>query len=175
MKYLIVGLGNPGAKYENTRHNIGFKVLDTLNELSNTSFKEEKHAYYSSVKHKARTYHLIKPTTFMNLSGKAVNYWMQSLKISAENILVVTDDIALPFGIELGDSANLPMPQGIPKYDASDKPCFIGHYWLSGDPEPLAANIACLDYSVAKNGKLVAYRWSGESRLTRSNFAFRTE
>lgn len=84
-------------------------------------------------------------------------------------------DIALPFGIELGDSANLPMPQGIPKYDASDKPCFIGHYWLSGDPEPLAANIACLDYSVAKNGKLVAYRWSGESRLTRSNFAFRTE
>ena len=98
MKYLIVGLGNPGAKYENTRHNIGFKVLDTLNELSNTSFKEEKHAYYSSVKHKARTFHLIKPTTFMNLSGKAVNYWMQSLKISAENILVVTDDIALPFG-----------------------------------------------------------------------------
>tara|TARA_B100000900_G_C20310954_1_gene606130 strand:- start:124 stop:687 length:564 start_codon:yes stop_codon:yes gene_type:complete len=98
MKYLIVGLGNPGTKYENTRHNIGFKVLDTLNELSNTSFKEEKYAYYSTVKHKARTFHLIKPTTFMNLSGKAVNYWMQYLKISTENILVVTDDIALPFG-----------------------------------------------------------------------------
>jgi len=81
-------------------------------------------------------------------------------------------DIALPFGIELGDAANLPVPQGIPKYDASDKPCFIGHYWLSGDPEPLAANVACLDYSVAKNGKLVAYRWSGEAVLEKDNFVF---
>ena len=99
MKYLIVGLGNPGAKYENTRHNIGFKVLDTLVESSNTSFKEEKHAHYTLIKHKARTFHLIKPTTFMNLSGKAVNYWMQTLKIDVNNLLVVTDDIALPFGV----------------------------------------------------------------------------
>ena len=99
MKYLIVGLGNPGVKYENTRHNIGFKVLDALAESSNTSFKEEKHAYYTSIKHKSRTYHLIKPTTFMNLSGKALNYWMQHLKVKVENILVVTDDIALPFGV----------------------------------------------------------------------------
>lgn len=98
MKYLIVGLGNPGSKYENTRHNIGFKVLDALAESSSTSFKEEKLAYYTTVKHKARTFHLIKPTTFMNLSGKAVNYWMQALKINADNILIVTDDIALPFG-----------------------------------------------------------------------------
>ena len=98
MKYLIVGLGNPGVKYENTRHNIGFKVLDTLAELSNTSFKEEKHAHYASLKHKARTFHLIKPTTFMNLSGKALNYWLQHLKIDLQNVLVVTDDIALPFG-----------------------------------------------------------------------------
>ena len=98
MKYLIVGLGNPGAKYENTRHNIGFKVLDALVEPSNTSFKEEKHAHYAAIKHKARTFHLIKPTTFMNLSGKALNYWMQALKIKTENILIVTDDIALPFG-----------------------------------------------------------------------------
>ena len=99
MKYLIVGLGNFGVKYENTRHNIGFKVLDALVESSNTSFKEEKHAYYTSIKHKSRTYHLIKPTTFMNLSGKALNYWMQYLKIKVDNILVVTDDIALPFGV----------------------------------------------------------------------------
>ena len=99
MKYLIVGLGNPGVKYENTRHNIGFKVLDALAESSNTSFKEEKHAYYTSIKHKSRTYHLIKPTTFMNLSGKALNYWMQHLKVKVDNILVVTDDIALPFGV----------------------------------------------------------------------------
>jgi hypothetical protein len=83
-------------------------------------------------------------------------------------------DIALPFGIEIGDAANLPVPQGIPKYDASDKPCFIGHYWLSGDPEPLAPNVACLDYSVAKNGKLVAYRWSGEAVLEKDNFVFAT-
>ncbi len=99
MKYLIVGLGNPGVKYENTRHNIGFKVLDALAESSNTSFKEEKHAYYSTLKHKSRSYHLIKPTTFMNLSGKALNYWMQHLKVKIENVLVVTDDIALPFGV----------------------------------------------------------------------------
>ena len=99
MKYLIVGLGNPGVKYDNTRHNIGFKVLDALAESSNTSFKEEKHAYYTSLKYKSRTYHLIKPTTFMNLSGKAFNYWIQHLKIKVENVLVVTDDIALPFGV----------------------------------------------------------------------------
>ena len=98
MKYLIVGLGNLGVKYENTRHNIGFKVLDALVESSNTSFQEEKYAYYTSIKHKSRTYHLIKPTTFMNLSGKALNYWMQHLKVKVDNILVVTDDIALPFG-----------------------------------------------------------------------------
>ena len=99
MKYLIVGLGNPGVKYENTRHNIGFKVLDGLVKSSNASFKEEKHAYYACIKHKSRTYHLIKPTTFMNLSGKALNYWMQHLKVKVENLLVVTDDIALPFGV----------------------------------------------------------------------------
>ena len=99
MKYLIVGLGNPGVKYENTRHNVGFKVLDTLVESSNTVFKEDKHVLYSSIKHKARTFHLIKPTTFMNLSGKAVNYWIQTLKVDIKNVLVVTDDIALPFGV----------------------------------------------------------------------------
>ena len=99
MKYLILGLGNPGVKYDNTRHNIGFKVLDALAASSNTSFKEEKHAYYTSLKYKSRTYHLIKPTTFMNMSGKALNYWMQYLKVKVENVLVVTDDIALPFGV----------------------------------------------------------------------------
>ena len=99
MKYLIVGLGNPGEKYENTRHNIGFKVLDALAESSNTYFKEEKHAYHTFIKHKSRTYYLIKPTTFMNMSGKALNYWMQHLKVKVENVLVVTDDIALSFGV----------------------------------------------------------------------------
>ncbi len=98
MKFLIVGLGNPGSKYENTRHNIGFKVLDALAELSNTTFKEERYAKVAVVKHKGRSFHLVKPTTFMNLSGKAVNYWLQQNKIDYNNLLVITDDIALPFG-----------------------------------------------------------------------------
>ena len=97
MKYLIIGLGNPGAKYENTRHNIGFKVLDKLASLSNSSFSTDKYADVASVKFKGRTLVLIKPNTFMNLSGKAVNYWMQKEKISTENILVISDDISLPF------------------------------------------------------------------------------
>ena len=97
MKYLIIGLGNPGAKYENTRHNIGFKVLDKLASLSNISFSTDKYADVASVNFKGRTLVLIKPNTFMNLSGKAVNYWMQKEKISTENILVISDDISLPF------------------------------------------------------------------------------
>lgn len=97
MKYLIIGLGNPGEKYENSRHNIGFKVLDKLASLSNISFSTDKYADVASVKFKGRTLVLIKPNTFMNLSGKAVNYWMQKEKISTENILVISDDISLPF------------------------------------------------------------------------------
>lgn len=98
MKYLIVGLGNPGSEYENTRHNIGFKVLDALAESSNTFFIEERHAKTALLKHKGRSFYLVKPSTYMNLSGKAVNYWLQQNKIDPKNLLVVTDDIALPFG-----------------------------------------------------------------------------
>ena len=97
MKYLIVGLGNPGEEYKNTRHN-GFKVLDALSEASNTSFTTEKYASISSVKYKGRTLCLAKPTTFMNLSGKSVNYWLQKHKVDIKNLLVITDDIALDFG-----------------------------------------------------------------------------
>ena len=97
MKYLIIGLGNPGEKYKNTRHNIGFRVLDNLASLSNISFSTDKLADVASLKFKGRSLMLIKPNTFMNLSGKAVNYWMQKEKIPIENILVITDDIALPF------------------------------------------------------------------------------
>ena len=99
MKYLIIGLGNPGAEYENSRHNIGFKVLDALISAPNTSFKTDRHANVTELKFKGRKLVLIKPNTFMNLSGKAVNYWMQQSKIEATNILVVTDDISLPFGV----------------------------------------------------------------------------
>jgi len=98
MKYLIVGLGNPGSKYENTRHNIGFKVVDEFVKEQNESFEVEKHAEVAYTKLKGRSIVVIKPTTFMNLSGKAVNYWMQQEKIAKENVLVITDDIALPFG-----------------------------------------------------------------------------
>ncbi len=98
MKYLIVGLGNPGEKYEMTRHNIGFKTLDVLAKASNVVFEPNKLADTCEIKHKGRTLHLIKPTTFMNLSGKAVNYYLQQEKIPIDNLLIVTDDIALPFG-----------------------------------------------------------------------------
>lgn len=98
MKYLIVGLGNIGSEYENTRHNIGFKVLDAFAEVSGTSFSSGRLANVATAKFKGRTLVLIKPTTYMNLSGKAVNYWLQQEKIPLENMLVITDDIALPFG-----------------------------------------------------------------------------
>lgn len=98
MKYLIVGLGNPGEKYTETRHNIGFKVLEAFAKEREGAFKLDKHAEVATVKFKGRVIVLIKPTTFMNLSGKALNYWMQQEKIPLENVLVITDDLALPFG-----------------------------------------------------------------------------
>ena len=98
MKYLIVGLGNPGDKYKNTRHNIGFTILDALANASNICFEPDRLADKATLKFKGRTLILIKPTTFMNLSGKAVNYWLQKEKINLNNLLVLTDDIALPFG-----------------------------------------------------------------------------
>lgn len=98
MKYLIVGLGNIGAEYAETRHNIGFKVLDALAEASNTSFSTQRYGDVAELKHKGRTLILLKPSTYMNLSGKAVRYWMDAEKIAPENLLVVSDDIALPFG-----------------------------------------------------------------------------
>ena len=98
MKYLIVGLGNPGPQYELTRHNVGFLTLDRLADRNQSTFAADRLAEVSSVKYKGRTLYLVKPTTFMNLSGKAVNYWLQELKLTPDNLLVVTDDIALPFG-----------------------------------------------------------------------------
>ena len=98
MKYLIVGLGNIGPEYENTRHNIGFKVLDALAGESGTFFSSKRYGDIATVKHKGRTILLLKPSTFMNLSGKAVQYWLQKEKIPLERLLVVTDDLALPFG-----------------------------------------------------------------------------
>lgn len=98
MKYLIAGLGNIGAEYELTRHNVGFLTLDQLADKMAVSFSPAKLASTSEFKYKGRNIHLIKPSTYMNLSGKAVNYYLQELKIPVENFLVVTDDLALPFG-----------------------------------------------------------------------------
>ncbi|MBN2681576.1 MAG: aminoacyl-tRNA hydrolase [Bacteroidales bacterium] len=98
MKYLVAGLGNFGEKYKNTRHNIGFTVLDALASASNIFFRDTRYAFRGELKYKARTLILIKPTTYMNLSGLAVNYWLKNEKIPLENLIVVVDDIALPFG-----------------------------------------------------------------------------
>jgi peptidyl-tRNA hydrolase, PTH1 family len=98
MKYLIAGLGNSSPEYELTRHNVGFLVLDRLADNHKIDFKTERLADRAEIKYKGRQLHLIKPNTFMNLSGKAIAYWLQELKIPKENLLVVVDDIALPFG-----------------------------------------------------------------------------
>lgn len=97
-KYLIVGLGNIGAEYANTRHNIGFKVLDFLANKEKLDFQTVKLGALTTYKFKGRQLFLLKPNTYMNLSGKAVQYWMQKEKIPLENILVITDDLNLPFG-----------------------------------------------------------------------------
>lgn len=98
MKFLIVGLGNIGPEYADTRHNIGFNIADELVGSLDGSFELSRLAYYAEVGFKGKKFHVIKPTTYMNLSGKAVNYWMKELKIAPENVLVLVDDLALPFG-----------------------------------------------------------------------------
>ena len=98
MKFLIVGLGNIGAEYVGTRHNIGFDIADELVANLDGNFAHSRLAYHAEVSYKGKKLHVIKPTTFMNLSGKAVNYWMKELKIAPENVLVLVDDLALPLG-----------------------------------------------------------------------------
>ena len=97
-KFLIVGLGNIGEKYEDTRHNIGFTILDALAEERSVEFETRKLGDLTRFNHKGRTFILLKPNTYMNLSGKAVNYWLKIEKIPIENLLVLTDDLNLPFG-----------------------------------------------------------------------------
>ncbi|WP_296380192.1 aminoacyl-tRNA hydrolase [Winogradskyella sp.] len=97
-KFLIVGLGNIGAKYADTRHNIGFKILDYLVKAEDTSFETLKLGDVATFKIKGRILILLKPSTYMNLSGKALKYWLEKEKIPLENLLVITDDLNLPFG-----------------------------------------------------------------------------
>ncbi len=98
MSILIAGLGNIGAEYSNTRHNIGFKVLDTLAGVSGINFTVRRYGSVAELRHKGKNFILLKPSTYMNLSGKAVNYWLTAGKIEIENLLVVVDDVALPLG-----------------------------------------------------------------------------
>jgi PTH1 family peptidyl-tRNA hydrolase len=98
MKYLIVGLGNIGEEYRDTRHNIGFTILDAMAAASNTAFSDRRYGSVCEIKYRGRDLILLKPSTFMNLSGNAVNYWMKKEKIPLQNLLVIVDDIALPLG-----------------------------------------------------------------------------
>lgn len=98
MNFLIVGLGNIGSEYAQTRHNIGFRVLDALAKASNLVFEDKRYGAITTLKVKNQTLTLLKPSTYMNLSGNAVRYWMNEKKIPLENILVVVDDLSLPFG-----------------------------------------------------------------------------
>ena len=98
MKYLIAGLGNIGAEYDATRHNIGFEVADMIVLRNGGNYSLDRHAYISEVKWKGKTFIVIKPTTYMNLSGKAIKYWLDKEKIPLENLMVVVDEIALPLG-----------------------------------------------------------------------------
>ncbi|HOP58088.1 MAG TPA: aminoacyl-tRNA hydrolase [Bacteroidales bacterium] len=98
MKYLIIGLGNIGDEYSDTRHNIGFTVLDTFALSFHASFEDKRYGFICRVKHKGRDLILLKPSTYMNLSGNAVRYWLNREKIAIENLLVIVDDLALPLG-----------------------------------------------------------------------------
>lgn len=98
MKYLIVGLGNIGPEYQNTRHNIGFMILDALAKASNITFSTNRYGYTAEMRIKNRQLLLLKPSTYMNLSGNAVRYWLEKENIPVENLLILVDDLSLPLG-----------------------------------------------------------------------------
>ena len=166
-KFLIVGLGNIGDEYVNTRHNIGFMVLDTIAKENNLKFNTGRLADVAEYKFKGKTLVLIKPSTYVNLSGKAVNYWLQTEKISVENLLVITDDIALPLGV-------LRM-----KGKGSDG----GHNGLKNIQETLnTTNYSRLRFGVGNEfskGRQVDYvlgKWSGEEeKLLQSRIKIASE
>jgi PTH1 family peptidyl-tRNA hydrolase len=98
VKYLVAGLGNIGKEYDHTRHNIGFMILDALASASNIVFEDRRYGFVAEYKFKGRTFVLLRPTTFVNLSGRAVSYWLKKENIPLSNLLVICDDLALPFG-----------------------------------------------------------------------------
>jgi len=98
LKYLVTGLGNVGDEYHETRHNIGFIILDALAKASNITFSDKRYGFVAEYRYKGRIFVLLKPSTYVNLSGKAVNYWLQKESVPSENLLVLADDLSLPFG-----------------------------------------------------------------------------
>ena len=98
MKFLIVGLGNIGDEYAHTRHNIGFDIADALVKKHDAKFEPDRYADHAHFSLKGKQFHVIKPTTYMNLSGKAVRYWMDKLKLTHESVFILVDDLAIPFG-----------------------------------------------------------------------------
>jgi len=118
-KFLIVGLGNIGPKYTNTRHNIGFKVLDAFAKAKEATFETEKLGDIAKTKVKGKTVVLLKPSTYMNLSGKAVRYWLQQEKIPLENLLVITDDLNLEFGFSKGRQVDYVLGEWTSEEDAA--------------------------------------------------------
>jgi PTH1 family peptidyl-tRNA hydrolase len=98
LKFLIAGLGNAGDEYYNTRHNIGFRILDTLVKASNIKFIDKRYGFIAEYKYAGKLFMLLKPTTYVNRSGRAVNYWLNKAGVPVENLLVIVDDVALPFG-----------------------------------------------------------------------------
>ena len=96
--YLVVGLGNIGAEYASTRHNMGFMILDAWAQASNVVFSVERYGAVAEISFKGRHFTLLKPSTYMNLSGNAVRYWLQRLNLPLENLIVISDDLNLPFG-----------------------------------------------------------------------------
>ncbi len=156
-KFLIIGLGNIGDEYAHTRHNIGFDVLDYLAKENDLKFRTDRLADLAELKYKGKQLVLIKPSTYMNLSGKAMNYWMQTEKIRIENCLVIVDELALPFGkIRIG-------PKG------SDG----GHNGLKNIQETLqTTNYARMRFGISnefENGNQVNYvlgKWSDEEKKT---------
>jgi PTH1 family peptidyl-tRNA hydrolase len=164
MKFLIVGLGNIGYEYENTRHNIGFDVVDFLAKNLEGKWRDDTHGELAEVRHKGRTLILLKPNTYMNLSGKAVRYWLQKEKIQPENLLVICDDLNLPYTkIRI-------RPNG------SDG----GHNGLKNIQELLASTAyprmrmgIGADFSKGKQVNFVLGKWTEDERAELANFVER--
>jgi len=154
MKYLIVGLGNMGKEYDHTRHNVGFDVVDYLAKEYEVKFKDDNLGDLAEFKHKGRTFILLKPSTFMNKSGKAVRYWMQKKKIQPENLLVIVDDLHLDFE----------------RIKLKEKGSAGGHNGLSNINELMSSNYPRLRIGIGNNfskGRQVDYvlgKWTKDER-----------